>query len=67
MLMAGYETTANTLVFLTQSVAHEPEVQEKLYKEIVEANKKFVSMYFFLTHDEYKAHYEHRTIFLNIK
>ena len=46
MMMAGYETTANTIILLAYCVATEPEVQEKLYKEIVEANEKFVSIFF---------------------
>ncbi|RDD37121.1 Cytochrome P450 3A24 [Trichoplax sp. H2] len=33
-LIAGYETTANTLTYATYLLANHPEVQDKLYKEI---------------------------------
>ena len=43
MLLAGYETTANTLVTLVYSIAVEKDVQEKLYQELVKTETKFVS------------------------
>ena len=43
MIFAGYETTSSTLSFLCHCLAYNPEVQEKLYQEIVETLKKFVS------------------------
>ena len=43
MLMAGYETTATTMSILAYCIAMEPEVQEKLYQEIVETIEKSVS------------------------
>ena len=46
MMIGGYETTANTIILLAYCVATEPHVQENLYKEIVEANEKFVSIFF---------------------
>ncbi len=33
-LLAGYETTATTLTFLTHSLALNPECQDKLYNEV---------------------------------
>ena len=42
MLMAGYDTTANTMVFLAYCIAQEPEVQENLLKEINETKDKHV-------------------------
>ena len=45
MLMAGYETTANTMVFLAYCIAQEPEVQENLLKEINETKEKQVRNY----------------------
>ena len=43
MMMAGYETTANTIILLAYCTATEPEVQEKLYQEILETKEKYVS------------------------
>ena len=36
LVLAGYETTANALVFTAYLLAKHPDVQEKLYEEIVE-------------------------------
>lgn len=41
MLLAGYDTTANTIIFLAYSIAAEKDVQEKVYEEIVETKKKY--------------------------
>ncbi|GIY32256.1 cytochrome P450 3A21 [Caerostris darwini] len=38
--LAGYDTTASTLSFATYQLALNPEVQEKVYKEIVDALKE---------------------------
>ena len=46
MLIAGYETTANTIAVLAYCAAIESSVQEKLYAEILETKEKFVSSYF---------------------
>ncbi|CAL1277731.1 unnamed protein product [Larinioides sclopetarius] len=35
--LAGYDTTASTLSFITYALALHPEVQEKVYKDLVEA------------------------------
>ena len=45
MLMAGYENTANTMIFLAYCAVTEPEVQEKLYQEILETKEKYVSKF----------------------
>ena len=42
MLMAGYDTTANSMVFLSYCIAQEPEVQKNLLKEINETKDKHV-------------------------
>jgi len=42
MLIGGYETTANTITLLAYCAATDPEVQEKLYKEIIETKEKYV-------------------------
>ena len=43
MLLAGYDTTANTIISLAYSIAADKDVQEKLYKEILDTEKKYVS------------------------
>ena len=43
MLIAGYETTANTIAVLAYCVAVDSTVQEKLYVEILETKEKYVS------------------------
>ena len=43
MMIGGYETTATTMTILAYCIATEPEVQEKLYQEIVETTEKYVS------------------------
>ena len=53
MLIAGYETTANTITLLAYCAATEPEVQEKLYKEILETKEKYVSK--FLVFSNYRC------------
>ena len=45
MLIGGYETTANTMIFLAYCIAEDKEVQEKLYKELLETKKKYVSRF----------------------
>ena len=50
MMMAGYETTANTIILLAYCAATEPEVQEKLYQEILETKEKYVSKLSKLSH-----------------
>lgn len=36
-LIAGYETTASTLQFIAYELAHNPEIQEKCHRQIMEA------------------------------
>ena len=43
MMIAGYETTATAMSILAYCIAMKPEVQEQLYREIVETNEKYVS------------------------
>ena len=45
MLIGGYETTANAITILAYCIATEPEVEEKLYKEILETKEKYVSKF----------------------
>ena len=42
MILAGYETTGNSMIFLAYNLAAYPEVQEKLRKEIDETLEKNV-------------------------
>jgi len=46
MLLAGYETTGNSMIFLAYNLAAYPEVQEKLRQEIDETVEKDVRTYF---------------------
>lgn len=39
-LFGGYETTGTLLTFATYALAYQPEIQEKLYKELIEAKEK---------------------------
>ena len=43
MIIAGYETTANTLSFLSYCLAYNPKVQKQAYEEIKDTIEKFVS------------------------
>ncbi|XP_031763049.2 cytochrome P450 6k1-like isoform X2 [Galleria mellonella] len=40
-LQGGFDTSASTLTFMTYEVAHQPQIQEKLYKEILNASEKY--------------------------
>jgi len=42
MILAGYETTGNSLVFLAYNLAAYPDVQEKLRQEIDDTFEKYV-------------------------
>ena len=43
MLMAGYDTSASSMMFLAYCLAVDPEVQEKVYQEVEESIKKHAS------------------------
>ena len=43
MMLAGYETTGNSMIFLAYNLAANPDKQEKLRQEIDETVEKFVS------------------------
>ncbi|XP_059047406.1 cytochrome P450 6k1-like [Achroia grisella] len=40
-LQGGFDTSASALTFMTYEVAHQPHIQDKLYKEILEATEKY--------------------------
>ena len=48
LFTAGHETTANALTFTCELLARNPEVQEKLYKEVVKAKKESATIMDFL-------------------
>ena len=43
MILAGYETTANSMIFFAYNLAAYPKVQEKLRQEIDETFEENVS------------------------
>ena len=45
MLLAGYETTGNSMVFLAYNLATHQHVQDKLREEIMNAIEKYVSTF----------------------
>ena len=43
MILAGYETTGNAMLFLAYNLATHKDVQEKVQQEIEETIKEYVS------------------------
>ncbi len=39
--LAGYETTSGSMCWIFHELAHNPEIQEKLYEEVEETYEKY--------------------------
>ncbi|XP_050349998.1 cytochrome P450 6k1-like [Nymphalis io] len=46
MLLGGFDTSGNLMTYITYELAHNPDVQEKLYQELTEATQRHGSAYF---------------------
>ena len=47
MLLAGYETTGNSMIFFAYNLATHPEIQEKLRQEVDETFENYVREWVF--------------------
>ncbi|CAH0399620.1 unnamed protein product [Chilo suppressalis] len=57
-LQGGFDTSASTLTFLTSELAYRPEMQEKLYQELLEAKQR-------LGDNDFDANVYSKLVYLN--